>query len=373
MIRVLHLFANLNLGGAESRMMDIYRTQEGTGVVNEFVIMTDEVCYFSDEILTSGGTIHHIPNPRHGLLSNLLGLYRLLKCAPQYDVLHAHTSYYSGIAVFIAWLAGLKVRVVHARNKSTNEISFKTKAMFALGRTLANICATHKFAISNDAGRFLFGHKSQYDCLPNAFNFEQVQHRTNFSDSDKRRLGLPTNTLNLVCIARFSPVKNHQFLVELLQFITERNLKIAGKAVCLHLIGDGELRNKMERKVSAHELQGKVRFWGKRNDIADILGMFDVALMTSFNEGLGVFALEAQAAGLPCVLSTGLPEEADIGLGMCQFIDLKRPISDWQVAIEKAANIPVLPKHRIDNQLKQRGYTLEQTRSTLIRAYNAHG
>ena len=118
-ISVLHVFMNLNLGGAESRIMDLFRSQDPDVLTNDFVIMTDEHCYFTDEVLDKGGNIHVIDSPRKGIVKNLRQLYQLLKTNPQYDALHAHTSYYSGLCVFIAFLAGIPARITHARNTST--------------------------------------------------------------------------------------------------------------------------------------------------------------------------------------------------------------------------------------------------------------
>lgn len=363
-LRVLHLFANLNLGGAESRMMDIYRQQDKSVIINDFVIMTDEHCYFTDEILASGGIIHTIKNPRAGLLSNIKSLYQLLTKHPQYDALHAHTSYYSGIAVFVAWLAGINKRVAHARNQATGTDNFINKLRFLLGKTLANLFATSKLAISRAAGDFLFG-EGQFKVIANAFDFSGICHKSDDSIAKlKMAHGINDNKLNLVVVARFYPIKNHQFLLPLLKQYVDSNPNI-----CLHFIGDGELRESIELQVQHMQLSNHVRFWGKRSDVKQLLAMFDVMIMPSLSEGLGVAALEAQAAGLPCVLSSGVPNEADIGLGMCQFIKLTSPAEQWLSALDHAASQPVVNKQALQQQFTQQGYTIAATQDAYLQEY----
>lgn len=363
-VRVLHLFANLNLGGAESRIMDIYRNQSREQVINDFVIMTNEHCYFTNEVLSTGGVIHAIPNPRYGMIKNCLALYRLLKKHPRYNALHAHTSYYSGIAIFIAWLAGINKRVAHARNQATGNQGFTNRLKFWLGRMLANTFATSRLAISHAAGDFLFG-EGKYKVVANAFDFSGICHKSDDSVAKlKMAHGINDNLLNLVVVARFYPIKNHQFLLPLLKQYVEKTPNI-----CLHFIGDGELRESIELQVQKMQLANYVRFWGKRDDVKQLLAMFDVMIMPSLSEGLGVAALEAQAAGLSCVLSSGVPQEADIGLGMCQFLELSNPPERWLNAIDLAANQKIVAKSNLHQQFAQQGYTLSATQQAYLREY----
>lgn len=365
--RVLHVFMNLNLGGAESRIMDLFRTQEADILVNDFVIMTNEHCYFTDEVLGRGGKIHIIDSPRNGLVKNLWQLYKLLRKAPKYSAIHAHTSYFSGMCVFVAFLAGIPARITHARNTTTGANNLATRIMFIVGRILTKLFATRCFAISSEAGKFLYGNKSsrpRYEVIPNAFDFRNVRHRSEVCEQEKVDFLIDSSMLNIVCVGRFYTVKNHIFLLRLMQlFVNKKN------NVCLHLIGDGELKESLQGKVSEWQLDKYVKFWGKRADVPQLLALFDVMVMPSLNEGLGVAALEAQAAGLPCLLSEGIPKEADIGCGLCQYLNLDARKDDWIEAIQKQSKLPLVNKEIIDQQFEQRGYSLSSTRQRYLDAY----
>lgn len=367
-IRILHLFANLNLGGAESRIMDLYRSQNDKELVNDFVIMTEEKCHFTDEILATRGVIHTIANPRRRLLRNIWQLYQLLNKDDKYDAIHAHTSYYSGIAVFVAWLAGINVRITHARNQQTGNETLTTKILFILGRWLANHFATSKLAISSAAGTFLYGGKEgeSFKVIPNAFGIEKIRHRTDHKVSQAKRECLISGSYNIVMVARFYPIKNHLFFLDIFEAYQKQVPDIK-----LHLIGDGELKPVIEEKVQQLGLSEKVRFWGKRNDVYDLLSLFDVMVMPSISEGLGVAALEAQAAGLPCILSDRIPFEVDIGASLCQFCSLTEGETPWLNALNNLKNIPEVSKKEVLSLFLEKGYSLDATRAAYLEAYKS--
>ncbi|ASP47882.1 glycosyltransferase [Cognaticolwellia beringensis] len=364
---VLHVFMNLNLGGAESRIMDLFRSQDANILVNDFVIMTNEHCYFTDEVIAKGGQVHVIDSPRNSMIKSLWQLYQLLKVKPQYTALHAHTSYYSGLCVFIAFVAGISARITHARNTSTGADNLPTRIMLLVGRKLSAIFATSRFAISTDAGKFLYGNKAPFSVVPNAFDFRKIRHKQWVKEDEKLLYDLDPKVLNIVCVGRFYTVKNHFFLLDVMHQLAQKN-----NDFCLHLIGDGELNEAMQVQVQRLGLEKNVRFWGKRADVDQLLSLFDVMVMTSKSEGLGVAALEAQAAGLPCVLSAGIPLEADIGLGLCLYIDLSLPLDEWVDAIQRQALISPVSKVETDQQFERRGYSLSATRQRYLDAYLRH-
>lgn len=363
-IKVLHLFANLNLGGAESRIMDIYRTQNESDVINDFVVMTQDTCYFTDEIIASGGKIHTINNPRNSLLTTLWQLFVLLRTQPKYDAIHSHTSYFSGIVMFIAWLSGIKKRVSHARNQSLGHLTKKNGFILVLGRWLCNCFSTTKFAISTEAGKFLYGN-SNFKVVANAFNFKKIKHISSSTKNDKKQENkVNTNTLNIISVARFSVVKNHIFILNI-----AKSLLLKEPNVCFHFIGEGENKEHIQKKVHEMNLQKHVRFWGARSDIHNLLFQFDVMLMPSINEGLGVAALEAQAAGIPCILSTGVPKEADINVNLCTYLNLNQPTDDWVNAILNSQKQQALSKSEIDDRFTFKNYDLQSSRNTYRDSY----
>lgn len=368
-LRVLHVFANLNLGGAESRIMDLFRTQDRGNVINDFVIMTPDNCYFTDEVINAGGTIHVVPSPREGMFKNLLALYKLLKSGSRYDAVHSHTSYYSGLVVFAAYLAGIKSRVTHARNKTIGTNSLINRLLLKLGRVLMQLFATSRLAISSDAGVFLYGGSKaspRFKVVANAFDYKKMVFKG--VDEEQRLSTLPciidNDKINLVMVARFYPVKNHLFVVKLMA-----HAKRSGIPLHLYLVGQGELQPNIQQQVEQADLTADVTFLGVRDDVDSILSLFDIMIMPSFSEGLGVAALEAQAAGIPCLLSDGIPMEVDLGVGLCQFLSLEQSDDDWLNYIVSLHKSTKPTQTQILEKFQKLGYDLESTRAKYYEAY----
>src|SRR5262249_24533295 len=80
-----------------------------------------------------------------------------------------------------------------------------------------------------------------------------------------------------------------------------------------------------------------VRFLGVRGDVPRLLrGAMDVFLLPSRYEGLPLAGIEAQAAGLPCILSNTITEELDVGAGLVHRLPLSPPAADWAEAVSAA-------------------------------------
>ncbi|MEM2591902.1 MAG: glycosyltransferase [Thermofilaceae archaeon] len=138
------------------------------------------------------------------------------------------------------------------------------------------------------------------------------------------RLGLPEEGLLIGHVGRFDVQKNHRFLIEVFEALASR-LPDAR----LILVGDGPLRPEIQKLVTSKGLQDRVLFLGVRTDVPEIMGCLDLFLFPSLWEGLGIVLLEAQAAGLPCVVSDVIPEEADLGIGLICRVNLKAPMDVW--------------------------------------------
>ncbi|QOL26572.1 glycosyltransferase [Thalassotalea sp. LPB0316] len=360
--RVLHILVTLNLGGAESRVMDLFRNQDPALLIHDFAIMTPEKCYYSDEVAKANGVVHVVRNPRESLFGHIIDLYRVFTTQPQYNAVHAHTSFHAGLCLLLAKIAGIKARISHARNTSTSTPSIFVKAMLLLGRSLIRYSSTHRYAISNDAGNYLYG-KTNFEVIPNAFNYQLIKHKSETTDSEKAALGIP-QALNIVAVARFYPVKNHAFMLKVVD-----ELKKVRSDVVLHLIGDGELKEEISRAANKLGLSQNVVFWGRRNDVYQLLPYFDVMLMPSITEGLGVAALEAQKAGVPCLVSDALPVEADINAGLFYKLSINEPPKLWAERCLSLIEVAVPSKEGLDTLFEQKGYSLKYSEEKFYKAY----
>lgn len=130
-------------------------------------------------------------------------------------------------------------------------------------------------------------------------------------------------------MGRFHFQKNHAFLIKVFECLSERNEKYH-----LLLVGQGQLEPEIRELVKREGLESKVTFLGARGDVDKIYQAMDLFILPSQFEGLGVVALEAQAALLPCVLSGGVPEIARVNENVV-FVPLKDSPEQWADTVEK--------------------------------------
>jgi glycosyltransferase involved in cell wall biosynthesis len=153
--------------------------------------------------------------------------------------------------------------------------------------------------------------------------------------SVRAELGIPQDARVIGHVGRFAEEKNHRFVIEIMAEAARRDPK-----VYLLLVGDGALRAEVEREVARRALQDRVVFAGSRPDVPRLmLGAMDVFVFPSHYEGLGRVAVEAQAAGLPCVLADIIPPEADVVPGLVRRLPVVDP-STWAGASLEAARKP---------------------------------
>jgi|SRR5690554_1061557 len=359
MKRILHVFANLDLGGAESRIMDVYRYIDKEKYQFDFLILTADSCFFEEEIINLGGKIYRVTHPSINIYKHTREVLSVIK-KNKFSAVHSHTSYFSGLVMLIAWHCKVSHRIAHARNQLIGTKKIMTKCFFWIGKNLCNFFATSKLAISKDAGVFLFGNNKNVTIVPNAFEYEKIKFYRSANE-----LNLSSNTINLVMIARLVPVKNHIFAIMLIKKINEN--KERDKKINLYLIGTGSEEKKLLELVNSLNLNDSVIFLGRRVDVYDVLCEFDFLILPSFSEGLGVAALEGQAAGIPCILSDGVPEEADLELGLVKRLPLDLVI--WENAIFELRRNQCLTKEIINKRFFESGYSVKKTSEIYFSKY----
>lgn len=163
----------------------------------------------------------------------------------------------------------------------------------------------------------------QYQILHNAINASAYTYSCAKAVAMREKLHVEQN-LVIGHIGRFDAQKNHTFLLD----IFSECVKLVPNAKLL-LVGDGEGRNHIQDKVKKLGLEDKVIFTGVCNDVADLLSAMDVFVFPSLYEGVPVTMIEAQAAGLQCVISDGVPKECIITSGLVTTMKLSDMPCDW--------------------------------------------
>lgn len=159
----------------------------------------------------------------------------------------------------------------------------------------------------------------------------------------RAELGLPSDALVLGHVGRLAACKNHALLVALLAAMPRET-----PPPYLLLVGEGEMRSAIEDEAARRGVGERIVFAGGRADVARLLkGAMDVFVFPSHYEGLGLAAVEAQAAGLPCLLSDGVPDEATVVAPLVRRMSLSQPPAAWaETVLELRANRPAIDREQ---------------------------
>ncbi|MEC0264419.1 glycosyltransferase family 1 protein [Paenibacillus anseongense] len=328
-IRILQVVVNMNRGGAETLLMNLYRNVDRSKV--QFDFLTSKPGVFDAEIVEMGGRIHRIPYVSDiGHTKYMQALEHFFETHPHYQIVHAHMDKMSGFVLRAAKKAGAPVRIAHSHNTSS-EGGLAARAYKWVAGTFISSCATHFVACSNKAAKWLFANKvNKAMILKNGIESEKFAFSPEVREQVRQELGLSSESYVLGHVGRFAHQKNHSFLIDIFAKLHQEKPNAV-----LILAGDGPLRAEIEQKVEALHLHGKVKFLGVRSDITYLLQAFDLFVFPSWHEGFGIAAIEAQVAGLPCILSNVIPREADVGMQLVDFL----PLSNKEIWVNKIKSI----------------------------------
>lgn len=281
------------------------------------------------EIFRSMGCIIHELSPVHGhkLTARNLKEYRALFKNNTFDVVHNNMPE-NLLPLHFAKKAGVPVRILHAHSnyranpKDKNPLKRKT---FAAGFALNAAQATHLIAVSRVAAESAFGAKraQQAFLLPNAID---VRHFA-FNEEMRREMRSELGISNKICLGHVgryeNDAKNQEFVLRVF-----RDYLAVNPQAHLLMIGDGPLRGQYEELACRLDIKDQVTFTGALKNVADYLQAMDVFLLPSRKEGFGIVALEAQACGLPCLVSTQVPQEVAV-TPLVHFLDIDQGTEEW--------------------------------------------
>lgn len=338
--RVLQVVTIMNRGGIETMIMNHYRAIDKNRFQFDFLVHRQERGDYDDEIEQLGGKIYRAFPIRPWRYSQYFKwLKNFFENNNSYIAIHSHIQENSGLVFKIARKNNLKNLIA---NSHIATLGIDYKYLFRVyGRILTNKYATTKLACGVEAGKFLYGKNSKFTILHNAINSNEFCFNPTKREQIRQELGL-SDSFVIGNISRFCTQKNHTFIIDVFEYIYKNN-----KSAKLLLIGDGPLRNEIIQKVKNKRLTDNVIFLGIRKDIPQLLQAIDVILFPSLFEGLPVSIIEAQASGLPCILSDTVDKDVKITPNV-DFISLNKPIYEWgEVVLYKKDFIRKCVKHLI--------------------------
>lgn len=316
-IRVCEFVGNMNGGGVEAVVMNYYRHVDRSRVQFDFVVTESSTIVPREEMESLGARVFTVPAYTH-LPQFERASYELFKSHPEWRIVHAHMNALNVFPLGEAKKAGISVRISHSHSTAGKGETVKNAAK-AILKTQANRYPTERFACSKFAGEWLFGKDEPFTVVYNAIDLQRFSFSVEARAEARAGLGLVGDEFVIGHVGRFMPQKNHRFLLEAFEQVVKRL-----DDVVLVLVGTGEAEALAESWVREHGLQAKVRFLGQRDDVNRLYQAFDVFALPSLYEGLCLVGVEAQAAGLPCLLSDRITREVDV-TGTCEFLPINDP------------------------------------------------
>ena len=339
-------------------VMNYYRHIDRTQLQFDFMVHREDRGAYDDEIEALGGKIYRMPAIRPWTSFDYKKqIAQFYADHPEYQIIHSHMSELGYYDFKEAEKAGVPVRIAHAHNrpygvdlKSLIRWYYKTKMISHI---------THMFMCGKESGEWLFGKKNQdkFIMLNNAIDTEKYVFQPTVRREVREKLGL-NNKLVIGHVGRFDVQKNHQFIIEIFCEV----LKKRSDAV-LMLIGNdsGETSDRIHSMVEQFGIADKVLFLGVRSDVADLMQAMDVFLFPSLFEGLSLASVEAQAAGLPVIISDGVPIECK-KTPLVFVLSLNDSPELWA---SKLIEVAKLPRKNMYHQIIASGFDIKENAKCL--------
>lgn len=324
-IRILRVVTQMNRAGIESRLMELYREVDRSVVQFDFYTLRETPGQFDEEILSLGGKIYYNPPLSVSRFYDIPKRFEtFFRAHPEYQIVHAHMNQWCGLILKGAKAAGVPVRIAQAHT-SLNKLSLQCMVKNILKQPV-NRYATDRIAVSDYAGKWLYGKKKvkQGEVLfwKNGIETERYVFSEEIRAMTRKELGL-ADEFTLMHVGNLRPEKNHEFLfrvfAEVLKEKPNSRLVLVGKDM-----SDGRLLQLAEEM----QIAAKTMFLGSRKDVAQLLQAGDVFVFPSFYEGFPTAVLEAQATGLPCVISDTITREIAV-TPLVEFRSIQTKPSEW--------------------------------------------
>lgn len=332
-IRVLNVLGTTNLGGAESRVMELYRALDRDRVQFDFMVHTDKEGQYSEEIRSLGGRIYSVPRFQvFNIMAYKKAWKKFFAEHGGYAAVHGHMTSTAAIYLPTAKRVGVPLTIAHARSAGVDR-GIKGLATKLIRRPL-KYRADYCFTCSAEAAAAVYGRewieRGRVWTIPNAIDTARFRFNPTVRTQIREMLGIADKFV-VGHIGRFGFMKNHQYLAAVFAELC----KMRDDAV-LVLIGKGELEERVRAQVSGLGLADKVLFLGSRLDVERYYQAFDYFVFPSTFEGLPGSVAEAQAAGLHCLVSDKVTREVAL-TELVTYKSIEEPAVNWAAEIMRNA------------------------------------
>ena len=307
--KILHCLGTLDPGGVETWLLSLLKSLDTKQFQFDFCIFGRHSGLYTPEVKKFGAKVFRCPRSQN--LWSFGRSFRKILRQGQYDVVHSHVHAFSGLLLRYARLEGVPVRIAHSHNSHDGKSNTAGRRAYRfLARRWIRRHATHGLAASREAADDIFldwRNDSRVAILHCGIDLDRFRGAVDRNLS-REKIGLPTGVVVIGHVGNFVPAKNHAFFLEIAAQIRKHR-----PATHFLLIGDGACRAEIEARAQKMGLRDNIHFLGTRTDVPHLLrSCMDAFIFPSLYEGLPMAVIEAQAAGLPCVISDKITSEVAI-------------------------------------------------------------
>ena len=366
--RVLHFPGEMTRGGVESLIMSWYRNIDRDAIQFDFCVPRFERGPLDDEIESLGGRILRCHRIREkGLVYFISEVVSIIRKNGPYDAVHIHGVHSGVFSLLASSIAGVSKRIYHSH--STQNLVLRNKPFRVIQEWLfsflINRYATIRLACSRPAGIFVY-RKHSFLVINNGIDLCRFKPYTKDKKKELREsLGIPEKAFVIGNVARFVEGKNQLLIAKVVEkWVNNYNNNVVGL-----FVGDGPQKNEIKQWCDNHFITQYVLFTGNRSDPESLYNCMDVFCLPSDFEGLGIVAIEAQACGVPCLVSTGVPDEANMHCVPYEAVSINEFIDSCPQIMERLSKNQEKESAFIRDAIIERGYALSECLKQLVSIY----
>lgn len=359
---VLIVIGRLTVGGAERVGFQIGKLADPRQFQIDYLVFGPEQGAYEAPLLEKGCRIWHLDPPAADHRAFLRALEGLIR-EHHYDVVHSHTMFNSGLVLWTAKRCGVPIRIAHSHSiRSPGRRGLLKSAYERAMRRLIRRSATHFIGCGQAAGEWLYGadfFRKRGILLLNGIELERFRFDPARRAALRQTLGWE-HSFVLGHAGHLAPVKNQAFLIRLMPELLKRRPETK-----LLLLGEGDDRPMLEALVRELALEQSVLLPGSVSNVNEYLNALDLFLFPSLYEGMPLSILEAQANGLPCLLSDQVPRDVFL-TDLPRALPLEAPSAWIDAALEaRRDDRPA----RYADQLAAQGFDVASMTEALYQIY----
>lgn len=368
-LRVLHIMSGFG-GGISSFIQN--KAEQMLQYNVQFDVLTYDDCSstFIEAIQATGGDVYKLINPKtqgwrafYKSYTNVLKTYK-------YDAIHCHINGYRTLPY---WLISKKYHTqsfyVHAHQtyKQPN-MTTKAKVRMLINQQVDRLVSDAFLGCGAKAINDVYGFVPKNDMMiiPNSINLKEYNFTKSqikqFRNEHRKEFNLSDDEFVIGFIGRLMPVKNHSFVFKLVRYMIDNNLP--GKVL---IVGSGKLEKKLKEEVKQKGLTNRIQFTGRLVPMSEYYPMFDVLILPSLVEGLPTIAVEAQAIGVPLLMSDEITKEVDFNLGLIDYLSLNTDFDVWYQSLVRLAHHSKASKEERFAKIESEKFTNEKSAELYVK------